>query len=158
VIASVNGVVQHRDNDHVVVECAGVGYRLSVSGNTLKHVPINGEPVMLLTHLTARDETMQLYGFASEQERQLFLMLQGVGGVGPRVALAILSTGSPAEVAEAIAGGDAARLAVPGIGRRTSERIVIELRERMPAVSRALEERHRELMPRRTTGAAVPGL
>ena len=131
-IASVRGPVAARRPDHVVVECGGVGYRVAVSAQTLTHVPPVGEEALLHTHLVMRDDGMQLYGFASEEERALFLMLVGVQGVGPKVALAVLSGGPPRELLRAIAAGDAARFqAVPGIGKRTAERIIVELREKV---------------------------
>ncbi len=131
-IASVRGEVTVRRPDHVVVECAGVGYRLAVSAHTLRAVPAAGEEALLHTHLVVRDDGMQLYGFGSEDERELFLMLVGVQGVGPKVALAVLSGGSPRELTNAIAAGDSARFqAAPGIGKRTAERIIVELREKV---------------------------
>ena len=131
-IASVRGEVVVRRADHVVVECAGVGYRLAVSAHTLRAVPRAGNEALLHTHLVLRDDGMHLYGFASEEERELFLMLVGVQGVGPKVALAVLSGGSPRELTNAIAAGDAARFQVaPGIGKRTAERIIVELREKV---------------------------
>ena len=131
-IASVRGEVIVRRPDHVVVDCAGVGYRLAVSANTLRAVPRVGEEALLHTHLVMRDDGMHLYGFGSEQERELFLMLIGVQSVGPKVALAVLSGGSPRELLNAIASGDSARFqAVPGIGKRTAERIIVELREKV---------------------------
>jgi Holliday junction DNA helicase RuvA len=115
----------------VVIDVSGVGYRLAVSSETLKHVPAAGKPVTLHSHLIVRDDALQLYGFATEEERDLFLMLLGVQSVGPKVALAVLSGGSPRELLGALAGGDAARFqAVPGIGKRTAERIIVELREK----------------------------
>lgn len=115
----------------VVVDVAGVGYRLAVSSETLKQVPAVGKTVTLHSHLIVRDDALQLYGFATEEERDLFLMLLGVQSVGPKVALAVLSGGSPRELLSALAGGDAARFqAVPGIGKRTAERIIVELREK----------------------------
>jgi holliday junction DNA helicase RuvA len=132
VIASVRGPVAARRPEGVVVECGGVGYALGVSAETLRHVPAAGEEVLLHTHLVVRDESMQLYGFASEEERALFLMLVGVQAVGPKVALAVLSGGPPRELLRAIAAGDTARFqAVPGIGKRTAERIIVELREKV---------------------------
>ncbi len=107
-IALVAGDVAVRRADHVVVETAsGVGYRLAVSGETLRHVPAVGGQVSLHAHLIVRDDSLNLYGFAAEEERDLFLLLIGVQGVGPKVAQA-----------------------VPGIGKRTAERIVVELREK----------------------------
>jgi holliday junction DNA helicase RuvA len=115
----------------VVVDVAGVGYRLAVSSETLRHVPAVGKPATLHSHLIVRDDALALYGFATEEERDLFLMLLGVQAVGPKVALAVLSGGPPRELLAALAGGDAARFqAVPGIGKRTAERIIVELREK----------------------------
>jgi Holliday junction DNA helicase RuvA len=132
VIALVRGEVAIRRPDHVVVDCGGVGYRLAVSAQTLKHVPAVGQPATLHTHLIPRDDALALYGFASEEERDLFLALIGVQSVGPKVALAVLSGGAPRELVSAIATGDSARFqAVPGIGKRTAERIIVELREKV---------------------------
>jgi Holliday junction DNA helicase RuvA len=133
VIASVTGAVGARCPDHVVVECGGVGYRLSVSSQTLRNVPPVGQEVRLLAHLVTREDSLQLYGFASEPERELFLKLLSVAGVGPKMALAVLSASSPGEIGKAIAAGDAKRFqAVPGVGKRTAERIIVELREKIP--------------------------
>jgi holliday junction DNA helicase RuvA len=132
VIALLTGEVAVRRADHVVVSCGGVGYRLSVSAETLRHVPRVGEPASLHTHLIVRDDALMLYGFATEEERDLFLLLIGVQSVGPKMALAVLSGGPPRELLAAVAAGDTARLqAVPGIGKRTAERIVVELREKV---------------------------
>jgi holliday junction DNA helicase RuvA len=132
VIALVRGEVAVRRADHVVVDCDGVGYRLAVSAQTLAHVPAVGKPITLHCHLIVRDDQLALYGFHSEQERDLFLMLLGVQAVGPKVALAVLSGGPPRELLGALAAGDAARFqAVPGIGKRTAERIIVELREKV---------------------------
>ena len=88
------------------------------------------------THLIVRDDAMLLYGFATEEERDLFLLLIGVQSVGPKMALAVLSGGTPRDLLSAVAAGDTARLqAAPGIGKRTAERIVVELREKVGAVS-----------------------
>jgi holliday junction DNA helicase RuvA len=134
-IALVGGDVAVRRADHVVVETAsGVGYRLAVSGETLRQVPAVGGQVSLHAHLIVRDDSLNLYGFATEEERDLFLLLIGVQSVGPKMALAVLSGGAPREVLSAVAAGDTARLqAAPGIGRRTAERIVVELREKVGA-------------------------
>jgi Holliday junction DNA helicase RuvA len=132
-IALIAGEVAVRRPDHVVVETAGgVGYRLAVSTETLRHVPGVGRAVSLHTHLVVRDDALSLYGFATEEERDLFLALIGVQSVGPKVALAVLSGGTPRELVAALVAGDVARLqAVPGIGKRTAERIVVELREKV---------------------------
>ncbi|CAN5167381.1 Holliday junction branch migration protein RuvA [soil metagenome] len=131
-IALVRGEVAVRRADHVVVLAGGVGYRLAVSAETLRHVPAIGKAVTLHSHLVVRDDALALFGFATEEERDLFLALIGVQSVGPKVALAVLSGGTPRELARALAAGDVARLqAVPGIGKRTAERIIVELREKV---------------------------
>jgi Holliday junction DNA helicase RuvA len=133
-IALISGRVAVRRGDHVVVDCGGVGYRLAVSAETLKHVPAVGRDVLLHTHLIVRDDALALYGFATEEERDLFLMLLGVQAVGPKVALAVLSGAPPRELLRVVAAGDAARLqAAPGVGKRTAERIIVELREKVGA-------------------------
>jgi len=136
VIALLSGEVAVRRADHVVVLCGGVGYRANVSAETLRQVGAVGRPVTLHSHLVVRDDALALYGFATEEERDLFLLLLGVQSVGPKLALAVLSGGPPRELLGAVAAGDHARLqAVPGIGKRTAERIVVELREKVGAVA-----------------------
>jgi holliday junction DNA helicase RuvA len=131
-IALLRGEVAVRRADHVLLLCGGVGYRAAVSTETLRHVPAVGKQATLHTHLIVRDDALALYGFHSEQERDLFLMLLSVQAVGPKVALAVLSGGPPRELIAALAAGDSARLqAVPGIGKRTAERIIVELREKV---------------------------
>ncbi len=131
-IALVRGEVAVRRPDHVVVLAAGVGYRMAVSAETLRHVPAVGQAVTLHAHLIAHDDTLSLYGFHTEAERDLFLMLTSVPQVGPKVALAVLSGGTPRDLLAAIATSDAARFqAVKGIGKRTAERIIVELREKV---------------------------
>lgn len=131
-IASLRGIVVVRRPDAVVLEAAGVGYKLAVSAHTLQKVAPVGDESFLHSHLILRDDGMQLYGFATEDERDLFLLLLGVQGVGPKVALAVLSGGTTGELLNAIAAGDAKRFqAVPGIGKRTAERIIVELREKV---------------------------
>jgi holliday junction DNA helicase RuvA len=131
-IGLLRGEVAVRRADHVLLLCGGVGYRTAVSAETLRHVPAVGKQTTLHTHLIVRDDALSLYGFHSEQERDLFLMLLSVQAVGPKVALAVLSGGPPRELVAALAAGDSARLqAVPGIGKRTAERIIVELREKV---------------------------
>ena len=135
-IALLTGEVAVRRADHVVVSCGGVGYRVAVSAETLRQVPRVGEGASLFTHLVVRDDALALYGFATEEERDLFLLLIAVQSVGPKMALAVLSGGPPRDLLAAVAAGDVARLqAAPGIGKRTAERIVVELREKVGAVS-----------------------
>ncbi|MEX2253346.1 MAG: Holliday junction branch migration protein RuvA [Thermoleophilaceae bacterium] len=131
-IASLSGKVLRRRPGEVVIECGGVGYLLAVSAETLAAVPAAGKQAALQTRLVVRDDQMQLYGFASEEEHNLFGLLVGVQSVGPKVALAVLSGGSPRELVNAIASEDSARFqTVPGIGKRTAERIIVELKEKV---------------------------
>jgi Holliday junction DNA helicase RuvA len=131
-IALVSGEVALRRATYVVVDCGGVGYQLTVSAETLSHVPAVGERVVLHTQLVVRDDALALYGFATEEERELFQMLLSVQSVGPKVAIAVLSGGPPGELVAALAAGDTGRFqAVPGIGKRTAERIIVELREKV---------------------------
>lgn len=131
-IAAVRGEVLSRRPDHVVVDAGGVGYKLAISAETLKAVPAVGLEAFLHAELVAREDSLSLYGFASEEERDLFNLLVSVSGVGPKVAIAALSGGPARELLRAIAAGDAKRFqAVPGIGKRTAERIIVELRDKV---------------------------
>ncbi len=137
-IATVRGEVLVRRGEYVVIEAAGVGYRLRVSSETLRSVPAAGNEVFLHAETISRDDSITLYGFASEEERDLFSQLIGVSGIGPKVAIAALSGGPHRELVSAIVGGDAKRFqAVPGIGKRTAERIILELKDRVTAEAEA---------------------
>jgi holliday junction DNA helicase RuvA len=155
-ISLLRGEVCVRRPDHVVVLAGDVGYRALVSAQTLRHVPAVGERVTLHTHLISRDDSMALYGFHSEEERELFLMLLSVQAVGPKVALAVLSGGAPRDLERAIASGDSKRFqSVPGIGKRTAERIIVELREKVAADVQAPGGRER-ILARRTGRGVEP--
>ncbi len=131
-IASLQGEVTVRHHDQVVIRAAGVGYRLTVSAQTMRQVPPLGLEFEILCEMVVRDDSISLYGFAAEDERELFGLLTAVSGIGPKVAIATLSSGPAGELARAIALGDAKRFqAVAGIGKRTSERIIVELREKV---------------------------
>jgi holliday junction DNA helicase RuvA len=160
-IALVRGEVVSRLAGEVVIEAGGVGYRLAVSAGTLEAVPAAGKEARLFAHLVMRDDAIQLFGFATEAERSLFLMLVGVQGVGPKVALSVLSGGTPRELLNAIATGDSARFqAVPGIGKRTAERIIVELREKVAgqATDEILVRRTASDDPRTLAREALLGL
>lgn len=141
-IASVSGELLEKGPGHVVVDAAGVGYLLSVSTQTIEQSPPVGGRCSLLAVLVVREDAMQLYGFAAAAERDLFNLLTGVQGVGPKVALAVLSGMAVAEVEAALVASDhAAFQKIPGIGKRTAERLVVELKDKVapsgvPTVSR----------------------
>jgi Holliday junction DNA helicase RuvA len=132
VIASLHGKVLVRGADHAVIECGGVGFRVAASSQTLGKLPARGKQATVLTHLILRDDGAHLYGFHTDAERELFLGLVSVSGVGPKMALAVLSGSTVPETRLAIASGDVKRFqVVPGIGRKTAERVIVELRERI---------------------------
>ncbi len=117
---------------HIAIDVEGVGYEINIPLSTFDRLPDTDEPVKLLTHLYVREDTHRLYGFMTEQERELFRMLLSISGIGPRMGLAILSGGPIERFKAAVAGGDAGLLtAIPGIGRKTAERIILELKEKL---------------------------
>jgi Holliday junction DNA helicase RuvA len=131
-IASLRGVLSEKAVSHCVVETSGVGYRVSVSSHTARVLPEAGEPVFLHTHQVVREDALQLFGFADLEECRLFELLITVSGVGPKVALAVLSGLKPAALARAIREENVAQLVgISGVGRKTAERLVVELRDKM---------------------------
>ena len=122
----------------VVVDVQGVGYHVSVPLSTFDRLPRQGEAVRLFTHLHVREDLMQLFGFATREERQLFLLLLEVSGIGPRLALNILSGMSVERFAQALVAEDLKALAkINGIGKRSAERLVVELREKIKRIAPA---------------------
>ena len=131
-IASLRGILAEKGPGHCVVETSGVGYWMTVSGQTARALPEAGEPVFLHTRQVVREDALQLYGFADLEERRLFEMLITVSGVGPKVAIAVLSGLKPAALARAIREENLAQLTgIPGVGRKTAERLVVELRDKL---------------------------
>jgi Holliday junction DNA helicase RuvA len=129
VISRLRGVAAGRSPDGLVLDVGGVGYLVAATPRALRLADGERE-VTIETYLHVREDALQLYGFADAAERELFLHLLGVSGIGPKVALAVVGSGQPAELRRAIALGDAARFqAIPGIGKKTAERIVLELSE-----------------------------
>lgn len=135
-IRSLKGLLASVGPDAAVVEVAGVGLLVHASVQTLAALPAPGGPVALSTHLVVREDALDLYGFGSDEERELFLAFVGVSGVGPRLALALCGLDRPDALRHAIAVGDAAHLQrAPGVGKRTAERLVVELRDRVGALA-----------------------
>ena len=127
-IALLTGTIRTLTSDKAVLDVSGVGYSLSIHQRTSSHVAL-GAQVTLHTSLIVREDSMTLYGFASEEEREVFELLQTVSGIGPKVALAISGAMSPQELMTAIATEDIARIAkVPGIGRKGVQRLILELK------------------------------
>jgi Holliday junction DNA helicase RuvA len=131
-IGRLRGMLVAKRPPWVLVEVGGVGYELEVPMSTLYDLPDVGREVVLLTHYAHKEDTVALYGFLGDDERNLFRDLQKVSGIGARIALAVLSGVSTSEFARLVQGGDVAALTrIPGIGKKTAERIVVELRDRV---------------------------
>ncbi|HYE57011.1 MAG TPA: Holliday junction branch migration protein RuvA [Rhodothermales bacterium] len=131
-IHHLNGTLVEKKPSHAIVECGGVGYFVGTPASTYEALPAEGHPCHLLTVFVVREDGMQLFGFATRAEREVFEALTSVSGVGPRMALAALSAMRPAELQSRILAADAALLTnIPGIGRKTAERMVVDLRDRM---------------------------
>jgi len=131
-IYSLNGILEEKTADTAVVVCQGVGYAVSCSLNTLSSLPAAGEKVFLYTLLSVKENAVDLYGFSSKKERDAFKLLCTVSGVGPKVAMSVLSTYDPDRTALLIASGDSKAItACPGIGARLAQRIVMELKDKV---------------------------
>ena len=131
-IAYIRGVLTEKDPTRVVVEAAGVGYEILVPLSTYEKLPRIGSETKLLAYHCVREDDEILFGFATADEKSLFTKLTSVSGVGPKIALAILSGSSVGEISMAIAGGDVKRLAaIKGVGKKTAEKICVELRDKV---------------------------
>ena len=131
-IGRLSGTLLHKRPPEIVVDVGGVGYELQVPMTTLFQLPGVGETVTLVTHHAVREDAHTLYGFAGERDRELFRGLIKVSGVGPKLALTILSGMDSAHFARAVQGGDlSALVALPGVGKKTAERLLVEMRDRI---------------------------
>jgi len=131
-IGRISGKIAAKHPPQILVDVGGVGYEISVPMSTLYQLPATGGEVVLLTHLIVREDAHLLYGFATEQERHLFRQLLKITGVGARTALAVLSGMSVADLHHAVSSQDSGRLTkVPGIGKKTAERLLLELRDKL---------------------------
>jgi Holliday junction DNA helicase RuvA len=131
-IGSLSGLVAYRSPPHLLLEVGGVGYEVEAPMSTFYSLPAVGQPARLLTHLVVREDAHVLYGFATARERALFRSLLKVSGVGPRIALAILSGVTAEAFAQAVRAGDSATLTrIPGVGRKIAERLTVEMRDRL---------------------------
>jgi Holliday junction DNA helicase RuvA len=131
-IGSLRGRIASKSPPQLTVDVGGLGYELEAPMSTFFHLPAVGEEVRLLTHLVVREDAHVLYAFATEEERRLFRSLIKVSGVGPKIALALLSGISVAAFAECVQREDIAALTrIPGVGRKTAERLIVEMRDRL---------------------------
>jgi Holliday junction DNA helicase RuvA len=139
VIAHLRGRIFEKQPNRIVVDVNGVGYDVFVPLSTFYVAGDTGAEIALRTHTHVREDALTLYGFATPLELELFERLIAVSGIGPKVALAVLSGIEPAELVRAIEQGNVARLtAIPGVGKKTSERLVMELKDRLPQIKHAL--------------------
>jgi Holliday junction DNA helicase RuvA len=135
-IAHLRGKLLSKHPNQIVVETCGVGYEVNISVPTFSELPANGSEVTLHIHTHVREDLIALYGFLRPAEKQLFEKLMTVSGIGAKLAITILSGMAADDMAGAILGNDVARLTrIPGIGKKTAERMVLELRDKLPAVA-----------------------
>jgi len=137
-IAYIRGTLAEKDPTKVIIEAAGVGYELIISLSTYEALPREGAEAKLLTYHCVREDDEILFGFATEQEREMFAKLTSVSGVGPKIAISILSGSSLSELALAISTNDAKRISsIKGVGKKTAEKICVELRDKVSALDAA---------------------
>jgi len=131
VIAQIRGHLIHKSPGLIIVETNGIGYQLFVSLSTFYDLPETQQNVVLHTYTHVREDLLQLYGFSTLLEKELFQLLIGVSGIGPKLAINILSGISPSELVRSLSAGDMARLvSIPGVGRKTAERMLLDLQEK----------------------------
>ncbi|MCK4237214.1 MAG: Holliday junction branch migration protein RuvA [Candidatus Krumholzibacteria bacterium] len=163
-ISTVEGIIRARDGNRVIVEVGGVGLDIYVPLRTLNLIGKIGEKVRFQTYLNVREDALTLYGFLDEKEKRLFQALLGVSGVGPKVALAILSVSEAGELARLIHEQKTkALMSFPGVGRKTAERIILELRDRIDIElylpgAEAAPRMDRELVEEAVTALVTLGL
>ena len=130
-IDQIHGMILKKTPNYAVLETGGVGLKVLSTINTLEAMPAKGKKTLLLTYLHVRDDVLDLYGFQTSRERETFLQLIGISGIGPKLALTILSGISPDKLRNRVIEGDvAAMTAVPGVGAKTAKRIIVELKEK----------------------------
>jgi Holliday junction DNA helicase RuvA len=131
-IASITGKLKRKATDYLIIDVAGVGYQVQVPLSTYYGIPDDGEEVSLHIHTLLREDSLSLFGFLTQEEKDMFLLLMGVSGIGPKLALAILSSLPVADLSRAIQAADDSRLrAIPGIGKKTAARMVLELKDKI---------------------------
>ena len=134
-IASLRGALLEKRPNQIIVDVHGVGYDVSIPVSTYSALPDNGKEVTLKVHTHVREDAIALFGFLTAEEKMLFEKLIGVSGIGPKLAITVLSGLAAADLTNAIRGGDVQRLTrIPGIGKKTAERMVLELRDKVDLV------------------------
>ena len=131
-IAFLSGKLRRKATDHLIVDVNGVGYQVHIPFSTYCTIPETGEEVSLHIHTHVREDSLSLFGFLTQQEKEMFLLLMGVSGIGPKLALAVLSSIPVKDLCSAIHSSDDSRLcAIPGIGKKTAARMVLELTDKI---------------------------
>ncbi|GFO56013.1 Holliday junction ATP-dependent DNA helicase RuvA [Geomonas sp. Red276] len=137
-IALLTGKLAYKAPDYIILDVNGVGYRVQIPFSTYYSLPAEGSPVSLQIYTSVKEDAINLYGFRTHEEKELFQLLIGVSGIGPKLANGILSNSEPSELAESLVAGNLARLsAIPGIGKKTAERMVLELKEKVKKLGMA---------------------
>jgi len=139
-IGSLRGKLTYKKPDHIIVELGGVGYQVNVTFNTMSILPEEGKDIFLHIYTHVREDTLQLYGFASEDEKKIFITLLGITGIGPKMALNILSGISHNDLLHAVETEDVAHLCrIPGLGKKTAHRLILELKGKLPSVRETVD-------------------
>lgn len=140
-ITYLDGIVTHKDPTQVWLDLNGVGYELFIPLSTYERLPRLNERIKLLTHFHVREDAQTLYGFYSPEEKELFLKLIAISGIGPKMAITILSGATPTQFKSRIVAGDVKALTlIPGIGQKTAQRIIVELREKIGGTDESLPD------------------
>jgi len=143
-IALLTGRLRRKATDHLIIDVSGVGYQVQTPLSTYCGLPDIGEDVSLHIHTYVREDALALFGFLSEEEKDMFLLLMGVTGIGPRLALAVLSSLSTTDIASAIQTSDDSKLCtIPGIGKKTAARMVLELRDKIKLLTSTVAQANR---------------
>ena len=130
--AHLDGIIAEMGVDTLVIDCNGVGYQLTVTADTLSYAPGVGQRMKVYTYLSVREDAMELFGFRTKEEKKMFERLRGVSGIGPKSAMAILSALGVQGLSIALAAGDAAAIArAPGVGKKTAQRLILELKDKV---------------------------
>jgi Holliday junction DNA helicase RuvA len=155
-IALITGKLVEKQPNSVLVDVGGVGYDITIPVSTFYELAEPGVEVSLKIHTHVREDALQLYGFWTSREKEIFLKLTSVSGIGPKLAITMLSGIAAGELIDAITNNDLARLtSIPGVGRKTAERVVVELRDKMTAISLEAREIDRAARAVATGNAAV---
>jgi Holliday junction DNA helicase RuvA len=154
-IASLTGILQHKEPGLLILDVHGVGYEVAISSRTYDRLPGPDEELFLQIHTSVREDAIVLYGFATAEEKELFVLLNSVSGIGPKLALSILSGLSVADFCQAVASRDLARLtSLSGVGKKTAQRLCMELGEKLGGL---MDEPNLSDMPAGTVAAVVEG-